>query len=372
MRPSLAVVVLLASLLGLVPPGGAPSVAAAPVHCFAETGQCAEGAFYVFWETHGGVEILGYPVSPPFSDDDGRIIQVYERAILEWHPANAPAYQVQLTRLGDSVLGEHPERSAAPAACGGDCLLFDATSHTLRGVFKRYWTRYGGLAVFGYPLTEEFEEVSPTDGQRYRVQYFERNRFEYHPERAGTRYEVQLGLLGAETLRARPEWGQRVRLSAPEYTPLPAGAPERLLIPTLEVDASVMAVSVDDEGNMAAPETAWDTTWYAPGPRPGELGSAVISGHVDFAGVGPAVFWWLRSLSAGDAVWVIGHNGSYRRFVVEEIAVYRLDQVPLVRIFATNDGIRLNLVTCAGNFDPVSRNYDQRVVVYTRLDGATG
>jgi hypothetical protein len=75
---------------------------------------------------------------------------------------------------------------------------FPATGHTLRGAFLDYWNRYGGLAQFGYPLTEEFfEEVGP-DNKQYQVQYFERNRFELHPENAGTPYEVLLGTLGRE------------------------------------------------------------------------------------------------------------------------------------------------------------------------------
>ena len=79
--------------------------------------------------------------------------------------------------------------------------LFPDTGHTLRGTFLDYWTANGGLAVFGFPLTEEFQEVNPSDGKVYTVQYFERNRFEYHPEYKGTRYEVLLGRLGAEQVK---------------------------------------------------------------------------------------------------------------------------------------------------------------------------
>src|SRR5205807_222522 len=74
---------------------------------------------------------------------------------------------------------------------------FTRTGHTLRGTFLDYWTRYGGLPRFGYPLTEEFVEPAGASGKETLVvQYFERNRFEHHPENAGTPYEVLLGLLG--------------------------------------------------------------------------------------------------------------------------------------------------------------------------------
>jgi DMSO/TMAO reductase YedYZ molybdopterin-dependent catalytic subunit len=76
---------------------------------------------------------------------------------------------------------------------------FPETGRTLTGAFLAFWEQHGGLAIFGYPLTEEFDETSLVDGQTYRVQYFERQRFELHPENAEP-YQVLLGLLGIETL----------------------------------------------------------------------------------------------------------------------------------------------------------------------------
>lgn len=78
---------------------------------------------------------------------------------------------------------------------------FKETGHTLSGVFLNYWQSHGGLEVFGFPLTEPFEELNLADGKRYTVQYFQRERFEYHPENKGTPYEVLLGLLGTDLLR---------------------------------------------------------------------------------------------------------------------------------------------------------------------------
>jgi len=90
----------------------------------------------------------------------------------------------------------------------GDPLLasksfFYQTQHGVGGEFLAYWNRNGGLPVFGYPLTEEFMQKNASDGKSYNVQYFERQRYEYHPENAGTPYQVLLGRLGAETLAAR-------------------------------------------------------------------------------------------------------------------------------------------------------------------------
>jgi hypothetical protein len=86
---------------------------------------------------------------------------------------------------------------------GPDHVYFPETGHSLSFAFLGYWTRNGGLAQFGYPISEELRERSATDGVEYTVQYFERARFEYHPEYRGSDAEVLLGLLGTSALQAK-------------------------------------------------------------------------------------------------------------------------------------------------------------------------
>jgi spore germination protein YaaH len=103
-----------------------------------------------------------------------------------------------------------PTPKPKPVACNTitaftstpDRLFFRETGHSLRGAFLKYWQQNGGLPVFGFPLTEEYTERSPTDGKQYTVQYFERNRFEYHPENQAPN-NVQLGLLGVQIVGDR-------------------------------------------------------------------------------------------------------------------------------------------------------------------------
>src|SRR5687767_10967828 len=243
MRRLVMLVVLVAA--SLMAPGGAGRVlpaAAAEPYCFPETKQCLEGAFRDFWESHGGLEILGLPITHPFVDDRKLIVQYYERAILEWHPENGAEYQVLLTRLGATQLGKRPEATAPPQqpCLPPRCALLDQTQHTLRDTFLDYWQKNGALAVFGFPLTEQFVEVNQADKKPYRVQYFERNRFELHPEKAGTKYEVLLGLLGAEALKAQPGLKERPVVKVPEYTRV-VGVPQRITIPAIEVNAAIEA-----------------------------------------------------------------------------------------------------------------------------------
>ncbi|GAA5529421.1 hypothetical protein [Herpetosiphon gulosus] len=77
---------------------------------------------------------------------------------------------------------------------------YPESQHSLGGLFEQYWQKNGGLAVFGYPQSEEFSQINADTGKTYTVQLLERQRYEHHPELAGTPYEVSLGRLGAERL----------------------------------------------------------------------------------------------------------------------------------------------------------------------------
>jgi glucose/arabinose dehydrogenase len=177
--------------------------------CDFATGKCLRGAFLNYWFTHGGVAQFGLPVTNEITEklSDGKeyTVQYTERARFELHPENqGKESYVLLGRLGfDLSAGRTNENPFKPLAAplGNGALYFDATKHSIGKELQSYWENNGGIPVFGYPLSEAFDEKSPTDGKTYLVQYFERNRLEYHPETKGTQYEVLLGLLGVQSYR---------------------------------------------------------------------------------------------------------------------------------------------------------------------------
>ncbi len=370
MRRFLLAVPLVALLLlgGIGPLGPSPVAAAAP-DCFAQNGKCFEGAFREFWQGHGGLEILGLPVGQSFIDGRGLIVQYYERAILEWHPEQPVEYQVLLTRLGDTLLGDRPERQApAKTPClPPTCATLAQTGHTLRGAFLQYWQANGGLAVFGFPLTEEFVERNQADGKEYVVQYFERNRFEYHPEQP-ERYRVLLGLLGAEAWRAQPLLATKPAVPVPDYARV-VGLPQRLEIPSIKVNAVVESVGVDATNTMETPTDPFGVGWYRLGARPGQRGNAVIAGHVDYRGIGPVVFWDVRFLVPGAEIFVTDDAGLRWRFLVMTLESFHVEQFPGERVFGGTDATNLNLISCVGDFDPITASYNQRIVIFARWDG---
>lgn len=178
--------------------------------CFSETKQCLHGVFLQYWSSHGGLTQFGFPVSPELIEE-GRTVQYLERARFEWHTENkGTQYEVLAGRLGAdtayarTAMGEKPFAQVAKPS-DSSIRYFPETGHTLAAPLRAYWEDKGGLPVFGYPLSEAFQEKSATDGKTYLVQYFERNRLEYHPENKGTPNEVLLGLLGMQ------EYGRRYR-----------------------------------------------------------------------------------------------------------------------------------------------------------------
>jgi uncharacterized protein with LGFP repeats len=172
---------------------------------FPETGHWVSGTFLRYWNMYGGLPIFGYPLTDEFTEN-GMTVQYFERNRFEWHPEYAGTrYEVLLGRLGADLTADRIAAGEAPfrpitAASDANCTFYPETGHRLCFGFRAYWNAHGGLPIFGYPLSEEFRERNPDTGQIYTVQYFERARFEWHPENAGTRYEVLLGRLGAQVL----------------------------------------------------------------------------------------------------------------------------------------------------------------------------
>ncbi len=202
-------------------PASAPAPAPAPApnarcRMFAETGLQVCGRLLDYWEQNGGLPVFGFPITPQHAESvEGRAlqVQVFERNRLELHPENAAPYDVLLGRLGaDRLVTRKIDWQQFPKADPGAPNYFAQTGQAIAPEFIGYWSSQGlefdgqagksfeeSLALFGLPLSPAQLEVSQTDGKTYLTQHFERARFEYHPENAGTPYVVLLGLLGRET-----------------------------------------------------------------------------------------------------------------------------------------------------------------------------
>lgn len=188
--------------------------AAPTARYFPETGFSVAGEFLEFWRsTPRALYILGYPISQPFLQESATApgtylrVQYFERAILEEHPTADRRVLIQGRLLGnDLAAARRHELPFQPVARPNGKIAWDSvTRHTLSdrpAPFKRFYDQFGGLRVFGRPISEQFEERNPDTGAIRWVQYFERQRMEWHPDQRDPQYQVLLGRLGAEYQRA--------------------------------------------------------------------------------------------------------------------------------------------------------------------------
>ncbi len=167
---------------------------------FPETGFSISHGFLAYWNKFGGLPVFGYPISDEYTDSQTRFVtQYFQRARFEWHPGAFPShYDVELGLLGRELAEKENLTGTTPfqrmsAGSDANCTYYDATGHRLCFGFRDYWNANGGLAIFGYPISEEFKDSSTG----FTVQYFERQRFEYHPENPPA-WQVEGGLLGSE------------------------------------------------------------------------------------------------------------------------------------------------------------------------------
>lgn len=144
------------------------------------------------------------------------------------------------------------------------------------------------------------------------------------------------------------------------------GIPVRLEIPKINVEAAIIPVGVGKDGAMEAPSGPKDVGWFKFGYRPGVIGSAVMDGHYGYwkIGVG-SVFDDLNKLRKGDIIYVQDENIQIIAFVVTKIVRYDQNADTSV-VFNSSDGkAHLNLITCEGDWNKVSKTYSNRLVIFT-------
>jgi hypothetical protein len=224
-------------------------VAAQDQRCFSETEQCIAGPIRTYWERNGGLAVFGLPITPQAEETvEGVTLQVqwFERDRLEIQPDG----QVTAGRLGVERLEQlgTPWQPGTISGSAPPCLDFPQTGYQIcNPAFAAYWRANGGLERFGYPVTNEF--VTELEGQPYTVQYFERRRFELHPQIAPN--AVLLGLLGREVLDGRQPAGLQLdpNLPSPSYNNC-----QQDPNPQLAPNAPIRIVTVDKRAELVVLE----------------------------------------------------------------------------------------------------------------------
>jgi sortase (surface protein transpeptidase) len=178
--------------------------------------------------------------------------------------------------------------------------------------------------------------------------------------------------LGADRSATRPS--DQTTADAEPTHPAVAGtmaaaAPVRLQIPAIGVDSELMGLGLQADGTLEVPPGGFPAGWYTGAPTPGELGPAIIAGHVDWGGE-PGVFFDLRDLASGDEIAITRQDGSTARFRVTGVERFDKDEFPTQAVYGDLDHAGLRLITCGGDFDRQARSYVDNLVVFAELTGS--
>ena len=147
------------------------------------------------------------------------------------------------------------------------------------------------------------------------------------------------------------------------------GFPKKIKIESIEVNADIISVSVDNSGHLEAPKE-WDVVgWYKGGARPSEEGNLVLNAHYDDSYGRPAVFWKLKNVGVGDKVSVLDNYGRWFDYRVVDVHYVDINDPDRTKIFDSGEdkGSIMTLITCGGVWSVQSGTYDKRLVVSAEL-----
>jgi len=139
--------------------------------------------------------------------------------------------------------------------------------------------------------------------------------------------------------------------------------PVALTIPAINVSTTLIRLGRTPQGTLQVPTTTTVAGWYTGSPRPGEIGSSIIAGHIDST-AGPAVFFRLRLLRPGNLVYVRRTDRTLAVFRVTAEHMYPKNDFPTELVYGPVPDAELRLITCGGVFDPTTGSYLSNVVVY--------
>jgi hypothetical protein len=187
---------------------------------------------------------------------------------------------------------------------------------------------------------------------------------------------VAVGLRGSDHPLAPPTPSASALRAVAPVPPVPQALATRRSVPvTLRIPALGMVVPIgllglQADGTVEVPSNTTQPGWFDLGPTPGQLGSAVLLGHVD-SYLGEGVFFELRTLAAGDQVDVDLADGDTAQFTVNTVLQYPKQGFPAQRVYGSHGSSALQLVTCGGVFDHQTGSYLSNIVVFTSLTAVT-
>ncbi len=333
-----------------------------------------------------GLQQIGYPISQRYTQD-GFITQAFQKGIMQWRADTGTVALVNifddLHRRGvDQTLLER-RQTPLPLPDGWDGRANStvitrnrqALLNSRPALRSTYFASPDPLTFFGLP-TSEIEDMGNHYAIRLQRAVLQEWKETVPWARAGQvtianggDIAKELGLIPTTALTPQAQAPANAnQATAPAPSANQVSRPMRIKIPVIGVNAVIEHVGLDENLAVDVPKGVMNAAWWQDGPLPGNPGNSILVGHYDDYKGDPAVFWDLDKLKIGDRMSVVDGNGGEKTFEVVEIAVYRFDDLSVIdKIYGSTLARNLNLITCGGIWDPVARNYDKRLVIYTRL-----
>ncbi len=151
-----------------------------------------------------------------------------------------------------------------------------------------------------------------------------------------------------------------------EFSAIARSRPVILTIPSIGVSSKVGTLGLLANDQVMVPAGTHTVGWYKYGATPGQIGSAVILGHVD-SYLGPGMFYDLKLLKPGDRVNLVLADGTVTNFVVTKVVQYSKTSFPDQLVYGSHGTRSLQLVTCGGTFDSATGHYESNIVVFSHL-----
>lgn len=208
--------------------------------------------------------------------------------------------------------------------------------------------------------------VSNGAGQRFQPHIASPATLKLNPKTTEKLSLADANLANVTASKPTASTGQAKEVAAPPPKTMPRSQPIRLRIPKIAIDTSVVPIGLRPAGAIALPDSFEEVGWYSEGPTPGELGPAVIVGHVDST-QGIAIFWNLRELLPGDTFQIDRADGTTATFKVLEVEQFSQEAFPTENVYGNIRYAGVRLITCGGTFSTVTHHYDQNTVVYGAL-----
>jgi LPXTG-site transpeptidase (sortase) family protein len=144
--------------------------------------------------------------------------------------------------------------------------------------------------------------------------------------------------------------------------------PAQLIIPRLDLTAPIIPLGINEQGEFAAPASGAQVGWYLGSGTPGISNAAdviLLDGHLTDKQGQPAIFANLHQLRVNDQLSIKRADDKIFSYVVTEVNNQAVEQIDMTQLMISSaaDKQAVSIITCAGDFNPETQTYTQRLIV---------